>query len=179
MRDEDEGMQIPFMNPMQEFGSSILHLTNPHSELLKLENTYRGVIETRDGKLIDTQQPLMNDYGINNVLGSVRSIVNQVTIMGSLEKNDIMVLMDFLGDTLARDLMVNRKAYKINSYAARDKIYFTALTTAFITMTRAKEGSGVLSDKHFWRGSVQELHTKVDNARKGGVLSSLNPWTKT
>lgn len=168
---------VPFASPMSQHGSSIIYLTNPENELDKMELTFRSIWVDKDGVQHKTGEPLMNDYGISSVKGTVQAIVNQVTILSNLSSNDIIMLMDFLGDTLARDLMTNRKNYNIKSFSARDKIYFTALSSAFITMKRAGEEG--LSDKQFWRGSVQEIHSKVDSTgRKGGLLSSLNPWSK-
>ena len=69
--------------------------------------------------------------------------------------------------TLAKDLMVNRYEYEIDSPSARDRIFFTALTTAFITMKRAFEEG----DRRFWKGSVQEVKTTVDSPqRKKGLF---------
>ena len=96
--------------------------------------------------------------------------------MSNLNKDEIPMLMGFLGDTLARDLMINRVPYGIRTFASRDKIFFTALTTSFITMKRAYEEG----DKRFWKGSVQEIQTTVSGGQKqkGGFWSALNPWSK-
>jgi len=174
---EEQQMQgNPYMSPRDMYGSSIVLLTNPENELNKMEMTFKNVRPDKDGNLVSAGTPLMNDYGINSVIGTVQTIVNQITILSNLDDKHISSLMDFLGDTLSRDLMINRVDYGISSFAARDKIYFTALSSAFITMQRAyKEG-----DKRFWKGSVQEIHTKTDNSGMGkkGLFGNLNPWNK-
>lgn len=165
----------PFMTPMQQYGSSILLLTNPENDLYKMELTFRGMKLNNDGNPEEAGEPYMNAEGVTSVIGQVQAIVSQVTIMSNLSKdNEIPNIMDFLGDTLAKDLMVNRFKYGIKDFATRDKIYFIALTQAFITMKRACEQS--LSDKKFWRGSVQEVKNVIDNQKSRGALSVLNPF---
>lgn len=160
----------PYASPMHQFGSSILFLTNPENDLHKLELTFRGMILDKDGNPKQVGQPLMNEEGISSVIGQIQSIVSQNTIMGELKHPEIIALLDFLGDTLAKDLMQNRIKYDIKSFSARDKIYFSALTTAFITMKRSSDGG----ERRFWKGSVQEVHTRVESpAKKGGGLLGM------
>lgn len=164
-----------FTNPRNMYGSAITTMTNPESELHKMELTFRNARIDSNDNIIEGDQPLMNEYGINSIIGIVQSVVNQVTIMSNVTKAEIEPIMEFLSDTLARDLMINRVEYKINTLAARDKIFFTALTTSFLTLKRAFEEG----DKRFWKGSVQEYRTSVDNGGNNkGILSKLNPWSK-
>jgi hypothetical protein len=81
--------------------------------------------------------------------------------------------MDFLADTLAKDLMVNRIKYEIKTASARDKIFFTVLSSSFICMKRAyKEG-----EKRFWKGSQQEITTRHEGPQNNkGVMSKLGSW---
>lgn len=178
---EDEQQEAPqirttaYASPFQHYGSSILTLTNPKSALYQLELTFRGLRENKEGHLERMSEPMMNDDGINSVLGATQSLVNQVTIMGNLSKSEIPALMDFLADTLAKDLMMNRLKYDIVNPTARDKIYFSALSTAFVTMKRAFEEG----DRRFWKGSQQEIKTTVQtDTQKKGLFSRLNPWAK-
>lgn len=165
-------------SPMYHYGSAIMYLTNPENELTKLEMTLRNAELDRDGNMVQIPgtEPLLNEYGIKKILGMLGAIVNQVTVMSNLDRGDIDALMEFLNRTLAKDLMINRKKYDIKDPASRTTIHFEALSTAFITMKRAHEEG--LSDKKFWRGSVTEIHNKIEGAdkRKGGVLSKLNPF---
>jgi len=166
----------PYQSPMWHYGSSIITLTNPKSSLHDLELTYRGVRETEGNKFIVVGKPLMNEEGINNVIGLIQSIVNQVTILGNFNKEEVPQVLEFLADTLAKDLMMNRKDYGISDSTARDKIFFSAITTSFITMKRAFEEG----DRRFWKGSVQEVKTTIDSPNRGkkGFLSFMNPWSK-
>jgi len=159
---------------MHQYGSSILLLTNPNTELHKMEMTFRNGKLGKNGQIVPIGEPLMNESGISSVIGVVQSIVSQVTVLSNLEMSEIKVQMEFLAETLAKDLMINRKAYDIVSATARDKIYFTALSTAFITMKRAYEEG----DKRFWKGSVQEITTKSEAQKSSGGLMSLFPWNR-
>ena len=165
----------PYMSPMHNFGSSIVTMTNPDDELYKMELTFRSMYLDNKGGVHQAGDPLMNDLGINAVIGVVQSIVSRVTIMSNLSEDDVPKLIDFLGDTLARDLMVNRVNYGIKSFSARDKIYFSALSTAFVTMKRAFEEG----EKRFWKGSQQEIISRVEGGQqKKGFLSGLMGWGK-
>ena len=135
------------------------------------------MIVDKEGNIIKTGDPLLNDLGISSVIGQMQSIVNQVTIMSSLSKNDVKILIDMFADTLAKDLMVNRVTYNITTPAARDKVYSIALASSYICMKRAYEGEGTLNDKRFWRGSVQEIRQSVEQSqKKGGLLSKAMGW---
>jgi hypothetical protein len=93
--------------------------------------------------------------------------------MSNIEKNDIPVLIEFVADPLIKDLMINMRTYGIENPAVRDKIFYTVLSIIFISLKRAYEEG----DRRFWKGSVQEIHSKVEaQKQKGGLLSMLNPW---
>lgn len=147
-----------YLSPMQSYQGTILQLTNPEAEMYKLELSLRNMKIDNNGKLVKLGEPLLNEIGISSVIGQVQALMNQVTIMSNFEKNDIEKLTDYLGDTLARDLMLNRIKYEIKDGYDRDKIYFQSLTCAFVTMKRALEQG----EKRFWKGSQQEIITRID-----------------
>jgi len=165
----------PYASPMHMYGSSIVTMTNPDDELYKMELTFRSQVVDRKGNARTVGEPLMNELGINSVLGIVQGIVNRVTVMSNLNKHDIPNMIDFLGDTLAQDLMMNRVKYNIKTTTARTKIYFSALSTAFMTMKRAFEQG----EKMFWKGSQQEVITTVKNDNsKRGLMGNLMGWNR-
>lgn len=164
------GMNQPFQGPPHSQNSNILFLTNPDAELYKLELTFRSKYEDMEGNIQSTGNPLMNEHGIIQVIGMVRAIVNQVTVMSCLNKKDLEALRNFMADKLAIVLMVNHKTFGITNPTARDTIYFESITTAHICMKRAFEDS--LNDKKFWRGSMNEGVMRVENInqqKKGGL----------
>ena len=179
MSEEQEQNQqerlLPYTSPMSAYGGSILVLTNPENELHKMELTLRNVYEDEAGKIHVAGEPLMNNRGITSVMGIVQTIVNQTTIMSDLKEKEVPMIIDFLADTLIRDLMQNRVNYEIKSTSARDKIFFTTLISSFICLKRAYEGS----DKRFWKGSQMEITNRIENnQQKGGMLQNIMGWKK-
>ena len=172
-----EGIKIsPYQNPINNYGSSIITLTNPENELKNMELAFRSQREDFRGEVKTYGEPLMNELGINSVLGQVQTIVCRNTILGNIEKPNVSMLIDFLGDTLAKDLMVNRKEYAIINVSARDKIYFQALASSFLVLQRGyNEG-----DRRFWKGSQHDIRqTVVNENSKSGFLSKLNPFKRS
>lgn len=164
----------PYSSPMHNFPGSIMLLTNPENELFKLELTLRNCIIDKDGNPKSIGAPLLNEVGVTSIIGQTQAIVSQVTVMSNLEEDEIIALMGFLGDTLAKDLMVNRVRYGVNDMASRDKIYFLVLSSSFITMKRAaNEG-----ERRFWKGSQQEITTRIEgmNTKRKGGLAGMLGW---
>lgn len=164
----------PYASPMHQFSGSLLLLTNPDNELYKLELTLRNCVLDKEGNPRQAGIPLLNDEGVTSVIGQTQAVVSQVTVMSNLEQSEVVMLVDFLGDTLARDLMVNRVRYAIENAAARDKIYFLVLSSSFITMKRAADEG----ERRFWKGSQQEITTRVEgmNPKKKGGLGAFLGW---
>lgn len=165
---------IPFSNPVHPHGGSIILLTNPSNEMYKMELALRSMILDGEGNPIKTGDALLNDEGICSVIGTVQSLVNQVAIMSNLEKGEVQMLMMSLADTLCIDLMANRSKYFIRNIAARDKIHFIAMSTAFVTLKRAfNEG-----DKRFWKGTTQEFHHRVEQEqqKRRDLIGFLKSW---
>lgn len=168
--------QAPFQSPMQAYGSGILMLTNPKDELHSMELTLRNVYLNGNDEEIAAGEPLMNENGIRSVMGLTQSIVSRVTIMSHLERRDVVNLVDYLADTLAYDLMLNRVHYNIRSNTARKKIYFTALSTAYITMLRALDQG----ERKFLAKAQQEITHTVNQQeqRRQGLFSRMLGWGK-
>ena len=177
IQQQQDNQQRPIMyqSPMQSYAGSIIMLTNPENALYRMELSLRGMVVDSEGNPNKLGEALMNDIGINSVISQTQAIVSQVTIMGNLNKQEIPMLIDFLGDTLIKDLMVNKLKYQIVSIEARDKIHYIALTSAFVTMKRAFEEG----DRRFWKGSTQEITTRVEGqGQNKGVFSKILGWAK-
>jgi hypothetical protein len=83
--------------------------------------------------------------------------------------------MDFLADTIAKDLMLNRYYYEIKNSSARDRIFYEVLATTFVCLRRA-HGEG---ERKFWKGSQQEITTNIGGMqKKQGFLSKALGWGK-
>lgn len=174
---EEIGMQpLPsqmnsFQSPMEKFQGAIIMLTNSDSILYKLELVYRCAAVDENGDLKPVGKSLMNDLGINNLIGMLASIGNSNTFFSNLENaNEVFILIDFLADTLAKDLMINRTRYGIEDFGTRDKIYYITLNYAYLALKRAyKQGERI-----FWGKSLHENYNIITSDKKKG--GSINPF---
>lgn len=168
--EQQQAQQIrssPYQSPMYNYGSGIVLLTNPKDEISTLELTYRSAIIGKKGEIIQIGEPLMNEEGIKSIVGQVQAIVNKVTIMSNLKEDLIRGELEFLADTLCKDLMLNRVKYHITNKSSRDKIYFSALILSFNTMRRSVDEG----ERRFWKGSVQEVKQTIEtDQRKKGLF---------
>jgi len=168
--------EFPYQLPLHMVGSNIQHMTNPQIDLRKQEYKFKGKMENSDGDIVDYGKPLMNEEGINNTIGLLQSTVNQINIMGNLEKREIEQLMNYFSDGIIPDLMMGRKKYNM-TYEGRHIVNTSSTLLVFHTMKRSHHGG----DRAFWKGSVQEVNMKSETTSKGGsgILSKLNPWNKS
>ena len=163
----------PYASPMYNFGGSILLLTNPENQLHKMELKLRSIATDKSGVIIKLGEPLLNDVGINSIIALTESIINQDTVMSNLKDTEIKDIFDFLADTLAKDLMVNRITYGIKDFSSRDKIFFIVISSSFICMKRANEEG----ERRFWKGSQQDITTRVEGMQgKKSLFSRVTGW---
>lgn len=169
---DDEQRQVrtsPYASPMYNYGSSIVTLTSPDDELYKMEMSLKGLREDDRGNVVKVGEPLLNTDGINSVMSQVQALMSRVSIMSNFDKYDVPAILDFLGDTLAKDLMLNRVDYGIVSPSVRDKVYFLVLASAWTALKRGYEEG----DRRFWKGSQQDITTRVEQAQGNSMLKSL------
>ena len=161
---------VNYSNPMSNFGNSIILLTNPENAVNKLECKYRNIKVLDDGKVQVLGTPLMNDYGISQTIGMVESVTNENTVWAWLEdRAEVDCLRNYFADTLAKDLMSNRKLYGITDPTARDRIYCEAILFVHLSLKRSfKQG-----ERSFWKGSNTNVRHEVVNENQGGGMRSL------
>lgn len=176
---QQPSLQSPYQSPINQFQGAITTLTDPKSALFELELFLRGQSINADGEIVQVTAPLVNGEGVATLLGQVNSGANQVTIMSNLEEEDIYrrVVLPFR-DTINRDLMVNRVRYDIKPPAnnTRSVITNTCTNYVFITSRRGFEQG----ERKFWRGSQQEITTRVEGMGKvgGGKKGFLGLFNK-
>jgi hypothetical protein len=147
-------------------------LTDPTPVLYNFELVLRNKSDDGEGNLKSCGYPLMNDYGINMVMGITRGIVNQITFLGKLEQKEIVTDMMYLGDTLIKDLMINKKKYGIKDDQARSNISYLTQITNYHTLKRPFEGG----ERGFWKGSTHELRSVVEGGQKKSVFGNMFGW---
>lgn len=174
--DEQVSPQVrttPYASPMNNYGGSILFLTNPENELHRFELTLRNCrFDEKENKIIPYGEPLLNDEGIKSVIGQTQSVVNQDTVMSNFDE-EIPRLMEMFSDSLIKDLMMNRVRYEIKTPASRDKIVSMATIYGYSCLRRGFQQG----ERKFWKGSQQEITTYSSTSEpKNKGLSGLMGW---
>ncbi len=163
--DKDRGARA-YLPPRDLYGSSIITLTDPESDLYKFELFLRTLKINSKGKLESVGDPLMNDKGINAVMASVESIVHHTNTLSNFADQDMRFLIIGLADTITKDLMLNRLTYKIER-KNRDIIVDNSVRFAYGFARRAFEEG----DRKFWKGSVTEIRQTQDTPRQKSIFN--------
>lgn len=156
------------VNPLNQYGDSVVKITNPESEIYKLELVLRGAVLDANGQVQKDARgnvvgfPLMNELGINKVIGMTQSMVNQNTIMGNLDRVQVDGMRNMFADTLAINLMLNRIKWDIKNNDDRRMIFCAALMYGVPALSRGFEGD----EKKFLGKAVTEFRNTVDQPKK-------------
>jgi hypothetical protein len=167
----------PFMDtPLNNYGETVLNLTNPEKELNRMAMALAGQSTDADGNIVSYGKPTMNDEGIQAMKVIAQAWVNQNCIMSNMKEKWIYHNMVYLSDVLIEDLMANRDKYGITNPAARTKIVEIVLGYSYQAMLRAMEQG----EKIFIKGSQHNITTENKNidSNSGGVFNKLMGWAK-
>jgi hypothetical protein len=169
--------QQSFSTPMEKLGQTVLEITNPESELMRLENSWKGYIVNNEGDWVKSKylQPLMNDIGIAKVMMSLRSTVNRVGVMTNLDIGEVKALTYLLLDALSEDLMKNKTKYDIKSDEDRTTIITSAISLAYLCLKRPYEQG---ERKFLTHASQEQRITTSNQERKQGIMQKFIPWVK-
>lgn len=166
-----------YKSPINTLGSTILLLTNPDIELSKMEAVLRGLSVDKNGNAHAVGEPLMNDYGVNSVLGQVQSLCNRVCFMSNFDEKIINpVILQFIL-VMIKDLMVNWHIYEIDyntRNVVRAKILQIAQNYAYQSILRAKNEG----DKRFLSKTTQEVRYSTSQEKPPGRLEKAMGWRK-
>lgn len=116
--------------------AAILEQTNPNHILYDLELKLRGKRIDYKGHIIDGA-PIMNELGVNRMMAFMSCIINQNTILSSLEDKEISNIIIRIGDDIIDDLTLNWEDYGITDQIMRDFIVNMILIPAFMSLKRA------------------------------------------
>lgn len=196
-----------YQSPMNAYGSSIVQLTNPENEIVKMELVFRGKMIDAQGNVKDIGHSVMNEEGILAVTGTVQSIVNQVTILSNLDKHNVKNIMSFFIYTIVKDLMLNETRYSIGKieknveidvpirysdgtiqYMKKNMVVIyhdraardKVLQIALSTAFICVKRGFEGDDKRFWKGTQHENIVKMEGGGQStkGIGSFLNFWKK-
>lgn len=66
-------------------------------------------------KVLQTNDPLLNEKGVNNVMMTIQTIINTHMAQGNLEIAEYYRVMSDLHSSIADDLFVNKQTYNIST----------------------------------------------------------------
>ena len=168
---------VPYVTPMNTHNSNIVYMTSTAEEIDEFERTLKG--QTLDGKgnLVQVDDPLLNDEGVRKIIGIARSVVTRISVMSNYDKEDVKEYMLRNGNALIQILMLGRITYKLrgNIHATR-----TLILEEFNNLCHSTIKRGFMEgDKRFWKGTQQEIITRIDSSQqKKGLLSTVMGWSR-
>lgn len=158
---------------MQTLGSNILLMTDPGTELHRLEITMRNIFINANGQYQkvggDEWKPLINEQGMRRCLGLTESLVARNSIMSHIDEKTLGRLMTNSADVLIRELMQGKR-YNIINDTARTTILNQCLNLIYMTLKRAENGG----ERRFLKGNQQEITYRTEQqAENKGLFSRL------
>lgn len=122
--------------PQTEAGS-ILIQTNPSLVLQEIEHQLRGEQYNPENEKWDaTQEPLMNNKGINKVMTTLRGVVNTNCILSNLSEDDVYRLALCVADDITMDLCANYKSFAVDK-SDFDRIIDLCTNMCFFSLKRS------------------------------------------
>lgn len=139
--DAQQQMGAPYLlEDRQVAQAALVQQIDPARVLREIRMILKGLVENEVGEIIKEGKPLMNEEGITNILLAIKGIVNQNTIMSSLEDIEINKLILNLANDLIDDLTLNWKKYQIKDETKRDIIINVCINMAYTALKRALHG---------------------------------------
>ncbi len=170
--ESQQSINAPYMlNQNQAVQSALVEQINPDRILNNIRLTLAGKEEDWEtGEIKEIGEALMNDKGIGNIILLAKSVVNQNTIMSSLEPKEINKMVLQLADDIGDDLELNWKEYGINDKIKLDIIMDIVLNMSYPSLKRAQHGG----ERRFLRTTtVENISTtpRMPQLKKEGFLS--------
>jgi len=167
---ESDNESTYYQTPNNPHNGSIVYMTDPQKEIKKLKLSLMNAYIDDKGDIIHYGDPLLNNDGIAKIIGFVNSIVNTSSNMTNLDEDKIEKIMMFNSNIIIENLMVNRITWGIKGHDARDLILAKVTNLMNITLNRSLDEG----ERRFWKGTQQEIHTKIENTnQKTGLLNGI------
>lgn len=157
-------------SPVNQNSQTILQMTDPQAMIEEFRLGMKGIEIDYEGNEKKISEPLLNDIGIRAMIAHAKSLVNQDTIMSHFNEKQVKALINFNGQALIRDMLLNAPRYELKIYN-KDKIHTMFMNLAYATAFRSNEGG----ERRFWKGSQQEITQRIEgiNNQKKGFFSKL------
>lgn len=130
------GMEM--FQDMQQNQAVLVNQTNPNKIIDDIMLALQGIEQKSDGTLKRVSDPMVNELGLSRFRLSLRSVINQNTILSHLEKEDIGRLMINLSSNIGDELELNWKEYGIKDKTLLDTIKDSIMVPAFLALKRAE-----------------------------------------
>lgn len=154
MNEEFQQQQSRYSTPASSFSQSILELTNPAKLIDHIEYNLRMATFDKETGVVtcNPDDMLLTEEGLRKLMGVVRSVIAQNTVMSNLNDKNITSLMQDLNYTIHMQLMINRREWKIQSSEDRTMIANMIMNPIFLCLKRPL-GQG---ERGFWKGAIAE-----------------------
>lgn len=172
----DQEQEQPYIPQSGGHAGNMIVMTNPDREIKKMEANLRGQSVDRYGRASKREnvKPLMNESGINMMVGLVRSVLSRNTNMANLNDRVLNGIMEGIAETFITVLMMNRVEFGIKNDSDRSAIFNECANRCHIAITRGWNAD----DKRFWKGTVHEVNYGISGPAQqmnAGFMSQLNP----
>jgi hypothetical protein len=161
--------------PIDSYGGSIVLLTNPEDDLLKLELILRGLDYNINGQLVKVSDPLVNMTGAKRILGLIKTKAHKIQVLGNVNTHIKYRTLMNIADTLIKQILVHRKEFGIKT--SSDGEYIVAVCMEYLeSILESAENEG---NRRFWRGSMHDTTIRQEHQGGfGGFMSRLMPWRR-
>lgn len=163
-------INTPYITQQENNTSALAELTNPQQELEELENNLKGQTIDIEGNTKQISAPLCNNEGTAAIMRLTKAIVSRKSFLSNYDEEDIPKLIIYLGKTLIRDLMLNKKKYDIKDNTARHQIVMISCVTAFSALKRGLENG----ERRWLKGGIMEAKVTTE----GNGKTNTNAWDR-
>jgi len=161
--------------PKDKYGQAIIAVTDTKPLLDEAEFYFRRQRKDSDGKLVSFGKPMMNEEGINYIIGQLQGVVNRTQIFSHMDKRQVVDQVLMMLAAIIKKLMTSKAEFNIDTDADRTAITTYCTNIAWSTALRSLDGN----EKKFWQKIVQETIAKITtNDKQGNFLSKMLPNQK-
>jgi len=172
--------QMPYSLPQypQEDTAGLISQLDPVAIVEEVKHQLRGEEQVpkldKEGRTVyvwlkKRKKPLINEEGIASLMVNVRLCVNQSTVMGKTDDEDIPKLMNTISDTVISKLMMNREKFDVDK-AELDTITDLICIMSYIALRRSHNALTIGLMK---KATQEHIISKQNESKKGGMFGLL------
>lgn len=180
MNEQEKGTSNVMMSSSEGYNiASALQIrldTDPILQRLEMHlRGFRESIEVNEGQpqivIKEDGEPLMNDAGIQAILGKLRSIINPQVVQGNFKEEDYGDYLCRHRKAIATDLMnnMNRYGLKEDNYLGVMDLIFSVLEP-FISRLRDNK------ERESYAATIRSVESNTSQLRSKGGLGGMSPF---